>query len=686
MAIQSGVLTVNGNSTNDVITIAPIPASKVRVTINGSATDFSAAAFTKVLVNANGGNDKVTISNTITKPSTLKGGAGNDSLVGGGGNDVVDGGAGGDTIKGGSGNDSVDNSARTAKVTVGLGSLADDGDVNEKDNVATDIETILGGSGADSLKGAANNNRIEGRGGNDTLIGLGGNDTLVGGPGSDRLEGGAGNDSLDGGDGGDTLDGGAGGQGTDTLNGAAGFDTGLNTAGDTLVSVEEIPGGGGGEPGVVITPNRTLLITGDERFDWVEVSDYHQPDNTIEVKFNQTYVFSLDDIDRVEINLGDGGATVAINNGLYYPDGSEVPTRITTTGFGAANISVYQNSKVPVTISTGDGPDRIFSDYASILPVLDAGGGRDFFQAQNASITFLDLAATMPSVEDAQIPTGTLLGTNADNSLQVEYGAIDGRGGNDQLRAWNGPGTLTGGAGNDTLIGSGRADSLLGGDGNDSINAGYGNDTIEGGAGNDRMYGSRGNDRFSGGTGDDIADYSNAATSNVGALVITLDDVANDGEAGETDNVASDVEGVIGGAYADRIVGNAANNRLDGWVGNDTLIGGGGNDTLDGSYGDDSIAGGDGNDLLIGGWGNDSIEGQANNDTLFGGTRGGLVYQDDDRLFGGGGDDQLFGEDGDDTLFGQAGFDLLDGGGSPNADSGFDDGQDTLTDIEVILT
>jgi Ca2+-binding RTX toxin-like protein len=56
-----------------------------------------------------------------------------------------------------------------------------------------------------------------------------------------------------------------------------------------------------------------------------------------------------------------------------------------------------------------------------------------------------------------------------------------------------------------------------------------------------------------------------------------------------------------------------------------------------------------------------------------------------DRLFGGSGDDELFGDAGDDLLDGQGNADMLDGGAG-TADRGFDDGEDTLTDIEQVLT
>src|SRR5688500_19724244 len=75
VGITGGVLTVNADATSDVITVAPTAAGTVRVTLNGGSSDHSPAAFTGILVNANGGNDKVTISNSLTKPTTLKGGS-----------------------------------------------------------------------------------------------------------------------------------------------------------------------------------------------------------------------------------------------------------------------------------------------------------------------------------------------------------------------------------------------------------------------------------------------------------------------------------------------------------------------------------------------------------------------------------------------------------------------------------
>ena len=65
-----------------------------------------------------------------------------------------------------------------------------------------------------------------------------------------------------------------------------------------------------------------------------------------------------------------------------------------------------------------------------------------------------------------------------------------------------------------------------------------------------------------------------------GGEVVTLDDLANDGRPGETFNIRSTVENVIGGPGGDQIDGSSGANTLDGAGGNDTLNGLAGADTL----------------------------------------------------------------------------------------------------------
>ncbi|MDB5299191.1 MAG: hypothetical protein JWO87_854, partial [Phycisphaerales bacterium] len=105
-----------------------------------------------------------------TEPSTLLGGAGDDSITAGDGNDSIDGGAGNDSLQAGAGKD---------KVTGGVGN-----------------DTVVGGAGDDSLDGGA---------GNDSVVAGAGNDTVKGGTGDDSLQGGDGHCFLDGGRGRDHV-------------------------------------------------------------------------------------------------------------------------------------------------------------------------------------------------------------------------------------------------------------------------------------------------------------------------------------------------------------------------------------------------------------------------------------------------------------------------------------------------
>jgi Ca2+-binding RTX toxin-like protein len=94
-------------------------------------------------VNAGGGNDSVTVAQAVSIPVTLRGGAGNDTLVGGSGPDK-----------------------------------------------------LLGGTGNDRLVGGRGNDVLYGGPGNDVLIGGPGNDVLSGGPGHDVLRGGSGENDI----------------------------------------------------------------------------------------------------------------------------------------------------------------------------------------------------------------------------------------------------------------------------------------------------------------------------------------------------------------------------------------------------------------------------------------------------------------------------------------------------------
>jgi len=170
------------------------------------------------------------------------------------------------------------------------------------------------------------------------------------------------------------------------------------------------------------------------------------------------------------------------------------------------------------------------------------------------------------------------------------------------------------------LFGGGANDLLVGGSAGDEYNGGIGNDTML--AGRDPG----GSDVFAGNDGEDFVDYAGRTAP----ITATLASGADDGEAGEYDNIDVSVENVRGGDGDDQLTGNASSNKIWGGAGNDVIIGGEGDDFL---YGDD---------------GDDQIQGQAG----------------DDFIYGDAGNDVLAGGDGDDLLDGGDGVNSLDGGAS----------------------
>jgi glucose/arabinose dehydrogenase len=158
--------------------------------------------------------------------------------------------------------------------------------------------------------------------------------------------------------------------------------------------------------------------------------------------------------------------------------------------------------------------------------------------------------------------------------------------------------TVLGTAGDDQLNGTPGDDVICGIGGNDQLFGLGGDDLLSGGAGNDRLVGGPGGDVLQGGDGpDDFADYSGSAAP----IAVTIGTGADDGAAGEADDVQIDVERVKGGSAGDHLTAGARRATLVGFAGADTLRGGPANDTLDGRGGADELEGGGGRDKLIGG-------------------------------------------------------------------------------------
>jgi len=223
--------------------------------------------------------------------------------------------------------------------------------------------------------------------------------------------------------------------------------------------------------------------------------------------------------------------------------------------------------------------------------------------------------------------------------------------------------------------------SVVGGNGNDRIVPAIDGlaFTVNGGAGNDTLVASSGTNDIRGGTGTDTVDFSSGSA----ALIITLDDTANDTAFGAASkNVRSDIENVIGGGGNDSITGTQTANVLQGGGGKDTLVGAQGNDTLSGGNKNDSLVGQRGADFLVGGAGtldivsyeekrepvsitiddlaNDGV--QAESDNIAATAEGFVGGIGNDSIIGSGKPNLIFGGAGDDTLRGGSGNDSITGG------------------------
>jgi len=186
-ALSNGTLTVTGTNSAETITINR--NSSARITVTGVTATFAAGSVARIVVNAQGGSDTITITGAVGSnvPSTINAGEGNDLIATGLGDDVIFGQGGFDT---------VNYSARTAKVTVSLDGAQNDGETQngETDNVNT--EEVLGGSGNDVFTGNDSANYFTGGAGNDQIAAGGGSDELVGNTGNDALFGEGGDDAL----------------------------------------------------------------------------------------------------------------------------------------------------------------------------------------------------------------------------------------------------------------------------------------------------------------------------------------------------------------------------------------------------------------------------------------------------------------------------------------------------------
>jgi Ca2+-binding RTX toxin-like protein len=264
---------------------------------------------------------------------------------------------------------------------------------------------------------------------------------------------------------------------------------------------------------------------------------------------------------------------------------AEVPGDGCTVFFG--NTAKCGTGVARVDAALGDGDDEIQVE-SSVTLTIDGGSGNDTYLGGMAR----GGASRTTFLGGSGLDTASYV--NADRFVRVSLddGIADGRPGDtDNIRS--DVERLTGSRFPDTLTGS-EADNVIDGrTGPDVVGGLGGNDTFPEGEF------ATGADDLSGGAGRDTVSYGQRRAD----ISVDLDSVADDGAAGEGDNVRADVEVVSSGSGDDVLIGNSAANELSSTAGSDRFEGRGGADALSALDGLD-----DGDDTLLGNGGNDTIK------------------------------------------------------------------------------
>jgi Ca2+-binding RTX toxin-like protein len=386
-----------------------------------------------------------------------------------------------------------------AQIVVEGGEEADTLVVDESNGVFTDTEVT-------TLVGAA---------GDDTLLGGSASELLYGGTGEDTIDGAGANDLMSGGDGADLLRWGPGDGGGQHLGGAGidRFEVEV-TDGDDIIEVERL---GGGLRIWPVIGGTTVAVSADD----VEVLDLDVLEGTDVVEVGD---LRGTDVTEVVVDLaGSSGVDTAVDEVRVPPGvsiGREGADAVVTGLGGAVRLrGGGPNDRVRVVGTPGDdfldlrGSDA--TDAVTVQRSVD-----DVIVRGLTPVVFVvaagveDLAVDLAAGDDTFSTSGNLA---ALTTFDITGGA-----GADTISGSNGMDAIDRGSGPDEIFGAGERDTISGGDGDDTVlwSPASGNDWVRGDVGWDRvvMSGNTTGEQFS---VQALADGTARLTRDIGA--VTLD-------------------------------------------------------------------------------------------------------------------------------------------------------------------
>jgi hypothetical protein len=308
-----------------------------------------------------------------------------------------------------------------------------------------------------------------------------------------------------------------------------------------------------------------------------------------------------------------------------------------TLAFGAGQalaatlVSVSANpesSELNIDDQTNDNDTITVSESGGTITVTDTGTGGATAGAGCAPVNANTVTCPTDPADPAPPapPTAPIrdidldLDTGTDSFLNENF-VVDV---NESDGGAAGPKTVSSGPGDDSISTGTGNDSIDTGTGDDFAGTDPGEDTITTGSGNDQVFAEDGNDTVDTGEGQDFVEegsfINGADTLNGGPgaqdqmgyfgenpVTITLNGQADDGHAGEGDNVLG-FEDLFSGEGNDVLVGDDAANDLSANDGDDLIAGAGGDDDISQGDGNDGVDAGEGNDTVFAGSDNDGAD------------------------------------------------------------------------------
>jgi len=589
------------------------------------------------------------------------------------------------TIDGKNGVDVLDYSDYTVNgITVDLGNENDQEIVSGDFDAIKDVENLIGGTKNDTLTGSSINNSLDGNEGSDRFYGSNGIDTINGGVDSDG-----------------TLD-------TDVadyskmtakvvVTGSGTSYTVLKPDGnsDTLTNIEEVQGSdykdtmigdnsssnddifrGGDNSDLLVGNLGADSLYGEEGDDTLRggVGDDYLHGGT---GGSDTADFSDATGSGIDVNLSQiGGQAVGGNLGtdtlvdIENAIGSDFADTIT----GNDDANIIKAGDENDTISGGTGADALYGEDGDDTFNFSATVGESTGDYINggAGVDTADYSNLISNIEldlneENNGSTYVKVGSNTLDHQIENVENIKGTAQNDNISGNSSQNTIDGGAGDDILNGEGGVDaSNL-----DTLIGGLGNDTF--------IVNDTGYTVYDGETGQgtnfiDTVDFSKIANDSNDKVNVNLQDgtfTLNAATINET--TFKGIEGAIGGAGDDTIVGTTTANTLIGGEGDDTLLGNGassGIDYIDGGTGNETngdfvsfnYAGANGVTVDLSNGSTQDINNDSVDDLQILNIENLEGSVGNDSLTGNASDNILKGLDGNDTFVSSAGDDTIYGG------------------------